>query len=114
MRFLLNGICNLPLLFWLKFGVRTILCSARALPHIIASPFVFLSFCPPIFLCHSEEAKRPKNLAQGRLRRGKPRKSKTQKSKGKVRVFTNLTPFIPLSFKGEGEEIYREGFHPFL
>jgi len=25
------------------------------------------------------------------------------------RVFTNLTPFIPLSFKGEGEEIYREG-----
>jgi hypothetical protein len=24
-------------------------------------------------------------------------------------VFTNLTPFIPLSFKGEGEEIYREG-----
>jgi hypothetical protein len=30
------------------------------------------------------------------------------------RVFTNLTPFIPLSFKGEGEEIYREGFHPSL
>jgi len=29
-------------------------------------------------------------------------------------VFTNLTPFIPLSFKGEGEEIYREGFHPSL
>jgi hypothetical protein len=27
-------------------------------------------------------------------------------------VFTNLTPFIPLSFKGEGEEIYREGFTP--
>jgi len=24
-------------------------------------------------------------------------------------VFTNLTPFIPLSSKGEGEEIYREG-----
>jgi len=24
-------------------------------------------------------------------------------------VFTNLTHFIPLSFKGEGEEIYREG-----
>jgi len=32
----------------------------------------------------------------------------------KLRVFTNLTPFIPLSFKGEGEEIYREGFHPSL
>jgi len=31
-----------------------------------------------------------------------------------IRVFTNLTPFIPLSFKGEGEEIYREGFHPSL
>jgi len=30
------------------------------------------------------------------------------------RVFTNLTPFIPLSFKGEGEEIYRKGFHPSL
>ena len=29
-------------------------------------------------------------------------------------MFTNLTPFIPLSFKGEGEEIYREGFHPSL
>jgi hypothetical protein len=29
-------------------------------------------------------------------------------------VFTNLTPFIPLSFKGEGEEICREGFHPSL
>jgi len=29
-------------------------------------------------------------------------------------VFTNLTPYIPLSFKGEGEEIYREGFHPSL
>jgi len=25
------------------------------------------------------------------------------------RAFTNLTPYIPLSFKGEGEEIYREG-----
>jgi len=31
-----------------------------------------------------------------------------------ARVFTNLTPSIPLSFKGEGEEIYREGFHPSL
>jgi len=31
-----------------------------------------------------------------------------------MRVFTNLTPFIPLSFKGEGEEIYREGFTPLL
>jgi len=30
------------------------------------------------------------------------------------RVFANLTSFIPLSFKGEGEEIYREGFHPSL
>ena len=30
------------------------------------------------------------------------------------RVFTDLTPFIPLSFKGKGEEIYREGFHPSL
>jgi len=30
------------------------------------------------------------------------------------RAFTNLTPFIPLSFEGEGEEIYREGFHPSL
>jgi len=29
-------------------------------------------------------------------------------------VFTNLTPYIPLSFKGEGEGIYREGFHPSL
>jgi len=31
-----------------------------------------------------------------------------------MRVFTNLTPFIPLSFKGGEEEIYREGFHPSL
>jgi hypothetical protein len=31
-----------------------------------------------------------------------------------LRVFINLTPFIPLSFKGEGKEIYREGFHPSL
>jgi len=31
-----------------------------------------------------------------------------------LRVFINLTPFIPLSFKGEGEEIYMEGFHPSL
>ena len=29
-------------------------------------------------------------------------------------MFTNLTPYIPLSFKGEGDEIYREGFHPSL
>jgi len=31
-----------------------------------------------------------------------------------LRVFINLTPFILLSFKGEEEEIYREGFHPSL
>jgi len=31
-----------------------------------------------------------------------------------MRVFTNLTPYIPLSFRGEGEEIYREGFRPSL
>jgi len=29
-------------------------------------------------------------------------------------VFINLTPFIPLSLKGEGEEILREGFRPSL
>ena len=29
-------------------------------------------------------------------------------------MLANLTPFIPLSFKGEGEEIYRERFHPSL
>jgi hypothetical protein len=29
-------------------------------------------------------------------------------------VFTNLTPYIPLSFKGEGKKIYREGLHPSL
>jgi len=36
------------------------------------------------------------------------------KSRKGWRVFTNLTPFIPLSFKGEGEEIYKEGFYPSL
>ena len=28
-----------------------------------------------------------------------------------MRLFSNLSPF---SFEGEGEEIYREGFHPSL
>ena len=28
--------------------------------------------------------------------------------------FTNLTPFIPLSFKGEGEEIIERGEAPLL
>jgi len=27
-------------------------------------------------------------------------------------VFINLTPFIPLSLKGEGEEILERGFSP--
>jgi hypothetical protein len=27
-------------------------------------------------------------------------------------VFVDLTPLVPLSFKGEGEEILEEGFHP--
>jgi len=31
-----------------------------------------------------------------------------------LRILANLTPFIPLSFKGEGEGIRREGFHPSL
>jgi len=35
-----------------------------------------------------------------------------------MRLFTNLTPFIPLSFKGEGEDIKRGADaplrHPFL
>jgi len=29
-------------------------------------------------------------------------------------LFINLTPFIPLSFKGEGEEILERGFAPLL
>jgi hypothetical protein len=29
-------------------------------------------------------------------------------------MFINLTPFIPLSFKGEGEEILEEGLAPLL
>jgi len=29
-------------------------------------------------------------------------------------LFINLTPFIPLSFKGEGEEILEKGFAPLL
>jgi len=28
------------------------------------------------------------------------------------RIFINLTPFIPLSLKGEGEEILERGFTP--
>jgi len=30
------------------------------------------------------------------------------------RLFVNLTPFIPLSFGGEGEEIVERGFAPLL
>jgi hypothetical protein len=29
-------------------------------------------------------------------------------------LFVNLTPFIPLSFEGEGEEILKEGLTPLL
>jgi len=29
-------------------------------------------------------------------------------------LFINLTPFIPLSLKGEGEEILERGFAPLL
>jgi len=29
-------------------------------------------------------------------------------------LFTNLTPFIPLSLKGEGDEILERGLHPSL
>jgi len=29
-------------------------------------------------------------------------------------LFINLTPFIPLSFEGEGEEVFREGLRPSL
>ena len=31
-----------------------------------------------------------------------------------VRLFNNLTPFIPLSLKGEGDEIIEEGLSPLL
>jgi len=31
-----------------------------------------------------------------------------------MRFFIYLTPFIPLSFKGEGEEILERGFAPLL
>jgi hypothetical protein len=31
-----------------------------------------------------------------------------------ARVFTNLTPFIPLSFKGEGKRFIERGFTPLL
>ncbi len=31
-----------------------------------------------------------------------------------MRLFTNLTPFIPLSFEGEGEEILEGGEAPLL
>jgi hypothetical protein len=31
-----------------------------------------------------------------------------------MRLFINLTPFIPLSLKGEGEEILERGFAPLL
>jgi hypothetical protein len=31
-----------------------------------------------------------------------------------MRVFINLTPLIPLSFKGEGEETLERGFAPLL
>jgi len=30
----------------------------------------------------------------------------------KIYLFINLTPFIPLSFKGEGEEILKRGALP--
>ena len=29
-------------------------------------------------------------------------------------MFINLTPFVPLSFKGEGEETLERGFAPLL
>ena len=31
-----------------------------------------------------------------------------------INYFINLTPFIPLSFKGEGEEVLERGFAPLL
>jgi len=31
-----------------------------------------------------------------------------------INYFINLTPFIPLSFKGEGEEVLEGGFAPLL
>jgi len=31
-----------------------------------------------------------------------------------LRLFINLTPFIPLFLKGEGEEILERGFAPLL
>ena len=31
-----------------------------------------------------------------------------------MRLFNNLTPFIPLSFQGEGDEIIEEGRKPLL
>jgi hypothetical protein len=39
---------------------------------------------------------------------------KTKPLPNKQRVFFNLTPFIPPSLKGEGEEIFREGLRPSL
>jgi hypothetical protein len=31
-----------------------------------------------------------------------------------VFIYIYLTPYIPLSFKGEGEEIFKEGLTPLL
>jgi len=39
---------------------------------------------------------------------------KTKPLPKKQRVFFNLTPFIPLSLKEEGEETFREGRSPSL
>jgi len=33
-------------------------------------------------------------------------------SRGDIRLFIDLTPFIPLSLKGEGEETLERGFAP--
>jgi len=35
-----------------------------------------------------------------------------QSSPLSIIVFINLTPCVPLSFKGEGEDVYERGFAP--
>ena len=43
-----------------------------------------------------------------------PEKQNSKIKRQNDRVFTNLTPFIPLSFKGEGDRFIERGFTPLL
>jgi hypothetical protein len=68
-----------------------------------------LSFCPQIFLCHSEEAKRPKNLAQDRLRLAISGKAKLKNQRAKKGRFLPFIVSRITSYKNPSKSPFRKG-----